>query len=91
MPLQNRPVLLLLMVTMLLVLASCGGASSQASSARTTPAPAVRTPAEVAATPPLEGGASLFASLPQSRTAEGYYVLGRSDAPILMEFFSDFL
>ena len=91
MPLQNRPVLLVLMVTMLLVLVNCGGASSQASSARMTPAPAVRTPAEVAATVPPEGGASLFASLPQSRTAEGYYVLGRSDAPILMEFFSDFL
>ena len=91
MPFQSRTTLLVLMVTILLVLAGCSGTSSQASSARTTPAPAVRTPAEVAATVPPEGGASLFASLPQSRTAEGYYVLGRSDAPILMEFFSDFL
>jgi hypothetical protein len=37
------------------------------------------------------GSPSPFASLPQSKTAEGYYVLGQPDAPVAIEFFSDFL
>lgn len=34
---------------------------------------------------------SFYAGLLQAKTPEGYYVLGRSDAPITMQFYSDFL
>ena len=37
------------------------------------------------------GPASPYDSLPQSRTAEGYWVLGQPDAPTLIEHYSDFL
>jgi protein-disulfide isomerase len=32
-----------------------------------------------------------YAALPQSRTPEGYYVLGNADAPVTLTFYSDFL
>lgn len=32
-----------------------------------------------------------YAALPQSRTSEGYYVLGQADAPVALTFYSDFL
>ena len=32
-----------------------------------------------------------YAHIPQSKTREGYYVLGKPDAPVLLQFYSDFL
>ncbi len=32
-----------------------------------------------------------YASFPQSRTSEGYFVLGQPDAPVLIQYYSDFL
>ena len=43
---------------------------------------------------PVGGSLSLsldYAALPQSRTAEGYYVLGEAGAPLVMQYYSDFL
>jgi protein-disulfide isomerase len=34
---------------------------------------------------------SIYAALSQSKTAEGYYVLGQPNAPIVMTYYSDFL
>jgi hypothetical protein len=34
---------------------------------------------------------SNYTHLPQSKTREGYYVLGKPDAPVLLQFYSDFL
>ncbi len=91
MPFRYKHALLVLMVTIAFVLVGCAGNSQRASSALTTASPGVTSPAEAVVTAARAGGASLFASLPQSRTAEGYYVLGEADAPVLMEFYSDFL
>ncbi len=88
---RHKHALLGLMVTIPLTLVGCAGSSEQASSAMTTAVPGVTSFAEAAETPTPAGAASLFASLPQSRTSEGYYLLGQADAPILMEFYSDFL
>jgi hypothetical protein len=63
---------------LVLALGACAGSSG---------APSGVAPSEVASTT----AQSSFASLPQSRTAEGYYVLGQPDAPLTIEFFSDFL
>jgi hypothetical protein len=35
--------------------------------------------------------ATIVAALPQSKTAEGYYVLGEPNAPVVMNHYSDFL
>ncbi len=91
MPFRHKHALLVLMVTIAFVVVGCAGNSEQASSALTTASPGVTSLAEAAETQVPAGGTSLFASLPQSRTAEGYYVLGEADAPVLMEFYSDFL
>ena len=32
-----------------------------------------------------------YAHIPQSKTREGYYVLGKPDAPVLLQHYSDFL
>ncbi len=32
-----------------------------------------------------------YTSFPQSRTPEGYFVLGQPDAPVLIQYYSDFL
>ena len=61
----------------MLALVACGGAST---------APNTVTPATAVATQ-SDG----YASLPQSTTAEGYYVLGKPDAPVVMTHYSDFL
>jgi protein-disulfide isomerase len=34
---------------------------------------------------------SPYAAMPQSKTAEGYYALGEPNAPVVMNYYSDFL
>lgn len=54
----------------------------------TTPTTAAAPTTEPTAAPALAGP---FAGIPQSRTAEGYQVLGAADAPVTMVMYSDFL
>lgn len=72
-----------------LVLAACGGEAAVSPTvvvSSQAPSPSATTEVATVTVAP-----SSFGSLPQSRTAEGYYVLGKPDAPITIEFFSDFL
>lgn len=71
-----------------LVLAAC--VRESAGSPAVVPSQAPSTPAATEA-PAATAAPSLFASLPQGRTAEGYYMLGKPDAPITIELYSDFL
>jgi hypothetical protein len=74
----------LVLLALIMVVAACGGGTG------VTPAPVATT--QPATTAPVSTAASsIFAALPQSKTPEGYYVLGRADAPIVIEFYSDFL
>ena len=61
--------------------AAATGTSAAAPSAAATAAPS--------AAPNAASGK--YASIPQSKTAEGYYVLGDGAAPIVMMHYSDFL
>jgi hypothetical protein len=67
---------IMLLVPVLLVLAACGGAV---------------VPTGTATTATVAGGAASYTTLGQSTTPEGYYVLGKTDAPVLMTHYSDFL
>ena len=74
-----------------LALVACGSAANTVPAATTAATglatePAVQTTA--AAAPALSFD---YSTLPQSQTAEGYWVLGEPDAPILMQYYSDFL
>jgi hypothetical protein len=72
-----------------LMLVACGEAAG--SPAVVVPSQASTTSVVTTAAPATTVAPSLFAALPQSRTAEGYYVLGKPDAPSTIEFYSDFL
>ena len=77
----------------LLGLVACGSGAPAATSS-TTVSPTVSSAAVTDTTSaPIAGAASasIYVSLPQSQTPEGYYVLGEPDAPVLMEHYSDFL
>jgi protein-disulfide isomerase len=54
--------------------------SSTAAQQRTTTSAAVAAP-----------GASKYAGIPQSKTEDGYYVLGDPNAPVVLTHYSDFL
>jgi len=81
-----------LLVVVLSSIVACGGTSviseepvaptGEANNAATTTGSPV---------PAASVGASVYASLPQSKTPEGYYVLGEPTAPVLMQYYSDFL
>ena len=84
---------------LLLLVAFCAtvacGAASVASEEPAAPsvaipsaAPAIETTAPAAS---AAAGDSVYASLPQSTTSAGYYVLGDPTAPVLMQYYSDFL
>ncbi|HEY0736888.1 MAG TPA: hypothetical protein VGD69_18360 [Herpetosiphonaceae bacterium] len=61
-------------------------------SATSSAAPAATSAAETATTANTAAQANRpYAALPQSRTPEGYYVLGNADAPVTLTFYSDFL
>ncbi len=72
----RRTLSLLLASVSLLVLAACG------STAATSPA----TPTTGQTIPTTD-----YRALPQSRTSEGYHVLGDATAPVTLETYSDFL
>jgi hypothetical protein len=68
---------LMLVPTVMLALVACGGVSTASNTV--TPATADRVQSDG------------YASLPQSTTADGYYVLGKPDAPVVMTHYSDFV
>ena len=92
---------------LLVALAACGAGGPPAQAPGSTPAVADRTAAPstvaaVVATPAATADVPAwtvlglktvgnYTHLPQSKTREGYYVLGKPDAPVLLQFYSDFL
>lgn len=79
---------LLVWMSLLGAMAALAGCGAQAG---TAPGAAVRpTSAAGSATAAAPAGEGL-AALPQSRTSEGYHVLGDPGAPVTIEFYSDFL
>ncbi len=95
---------LALLVT-LLAIAACGNGDSStarsaatasgvvASSATTASAPASATTSADAPSTPASAAVTVagYAALPQSKTPEGYYVLGDPNAPATITFYSDFI
>ena len=92
----RRGVSLLLLVAVLVGLPACGAGApaageptvtrlSSTSTAAIPPAGEATSPAEIA------GAVSAYVTLPQSRTPDGYFMLGEPDAPILIQHYSDFL
>ena len=75
--------------------------TSAATAAAASPAPLTGSPSaplasttQPAQSPPPAAVAGLsvdYASIPQSKTPEGYFLLGRQDAPVLIQYYSDFL
>ena len=82
---------------LLVTLAACGAGGPPAQAPdRTAPAvvrtAAPSTVAAVTAAPTTEQAWTIdYVHIPQSKTKEGYYVLGKPDAPVLLQFYSDFL
>ena len=62
--------------------------AAQTSTASTSTASAQPTTMPAA---PAAGGESKYAGIPQSKTADGYYVLGDPNAPVVLTHYSDFL
>lgn len=101
----NRYITTLLAGGALLGLSACGGSTPaatqpSASAPRSTVTVAATQPSAISSTSPLATSTAAteiaqanrqYAALPQSRTPEGYYVLGRPDAPVTLAFYSDFL
>ena len=94
----------LALLVALLALTACGNGDSGAarpavtalgavaSSAPTTAASATPATAVAPSTAASVAGAvEGYAALPQSKTPEGYYVLGDPNAPATITFFSDFI
>ena len=76
----------LFMLPLLVLVAACGSATGSSSIPPTSEALPTMVDDPAAAAP--EAG---FGTLPQSRTPEGNHVLGDPDAPLVIEFYSDFL
>jgi hypothetical protein len=82
---------------LLVALAACGAGGPPAQAPGGTPAVVARTAAPstvaaVTAAPTAEQAWTIdYDHIPQSKTKEGYYVLGKPDAPVLLQFYSDFL
>lgn len=77
-------------------LASCGGQSAQRSPAadataspRASSAATASAAGTTAATDPARS--ERYAGIAQSKTAEGYYMLGNPTAPVVLTHYSDFL
>lgn len=78
-----------LILTLMLGLVGCG-IHSAGEPVAVAPTPSASARPVSVATPVSEPVLS-FASLPQSRTIEGYYALGDPNASTTLEFYSDFL
>ncbi len=77
----------MLLVVVAAVLAACGTRPSAGGGVATsvpTTAPAV------AATKPAAAANDLYAGIEQGRTAEGYQMLGKANAPVRLVMYSDF-
>ena len=89
-----RSVRVLLLATAFIGLIACGnapagvapGGAPNSATRATSASPTVAGATTTAAAP-----TRAYAALPQSRTPEGYYVLGKPDAPVVMQHYSDFL
>lgn len=93
------------MALLLAALAACGGANepgrtagtvSSRSTASTPAASAFEPSARPSVAASLDAAASTaadgpYAGLAQSKTPEGYFVLGESSAPVTLLFYSDFI
>lgn len=71
------------------VLVACGTTPTDTATPAATDVPATPTAAPAATAP--SPAASRYADLPQSRTPEGYHMLGDANAPVAMVMYSDFL
>lgn len=74
-------------------LTACGGATATEPlvTASAAPSAASSAPSAAPAAASPASAAGRFAALPQSKTAEGYYVLGNPDAPATITYYSDFI
>ncbi|MDP9309814.1 MAG: hypothetical protein M3R24_02785 [Chloroflexota bacterium] len=104
MPVVRRPaVFWLALLVVLLSATACGNAgagaarpAATASGAEASSATTTATTATTTAKAPSTGASAAvaaegYAALPQSKTPEGYYVLGDPNAPATMTFYSDFI
>ena len=85
---------IVLLAGTLLVGAACGNVAAPAADLETPAATRERVAASAtqgAATATAAPLAVDYAPIPQSKTPEGYFVLGRPDAPLVMQHYSDFL
>ena len=92
----RRTLSALLLGAIVVGLPACGAgapATGAPNGTRTSPTSTAATlpPTTTAPAAQTAAAASLYVTLPQSRTPEGYFVLGEPDAPILIQHYSDFL
>lgn len=73
------------------MLVACGASNTRSAPTQSAGVATSATSAPSDAAPTKEAVASLLNGIPTSQTPEGYHVLGRPDAPLSIEFFSDFL
>ena len=89
-----RRAALLLGATLLTALAACGTPGPTPPVGARPPTPTDAASAQPGAPPAIDDATTIarkYAALPQGRTPEGYYVLGRPDAPVVLTHYSDFL
>ena len=71
--------------------ASPGTAAAPRASSAAASSAAPATAATTAAVASAPAGSGRYAGIAQSRTAEGYYMLGEPAAPVVLTHYSDFL
>lgn len=87
----------LFVVAMLALLATCGSAETRTEQIKIAPATLPTAPSATSssiASPsaaPAASGESKYAGIRQSKTTDGYYVLGDPKAPVVLTHYSDFL
>lgn len=98
---MNIPIRLLPLACVSMLLLACGGtaatpAAPAATTASTAPPPAAPPPAAAPTGGPTTTAAEAPTAatgegIPSGQTAEGYWYLGRADAPVTLSMYSDFL
>lgn len=71
--------------------AASGTAPSSLAATAEASATTARPASTLASAPATGSSAEGYAALPQSKTPEGYYVLGDPNAPVSITFYSDFI